>query len=155
MPDLSRSLPTILRAFVPTWLAALGVLALGGTATASACHAPDRPALGLSMGWEPAPSPVGDRPDAGPGIPQFRPRPCPGEQPGSTPRSTVAASEFVPGLAEVLPPPAASGPSAGDRPDPPRPDPLASRLDRPPRPVDHRPPSARPRDSRFSGILGG
>src|SRR4051812_6284586 len=96
-------------------LIALGVLAWRGSAEASGCHGPDRPALGLSSSsvWErnaplvPSSSVLS--------LPaQFRPSPCPVESPGITPRLTLPEAFVASSI--LIDPPSTAGRSPDETP---------------------------------------
>jgi hypothetical protein len=122
---VSRAVPVAL-------LLAIGTLAAPRPARAMGCHAPERPALGVSFSWERTrpvvpPSIRQDRPDPR----AFVPSPCSGDVPGSSPREvpTLAAA---PGESLSLEWPDEGRRMREENP-PARPIPFVSRLDRPPR----------------------
>ena len=83
---MSRSAPNPRPAAWP-WLAPLICLVASATASGSTCHAPERPALDFAIGAEARPTDrQGPTLDVASTGTQFRPSPCPSEQPGPSRR---------------------------------------------------------------------
>jgi hypothetical protein len=117
------------------WLfvALLGVIGPGVAARparAMGCHAAERPALGLSSTWE-APAAILRVGHVEP-TRAFVPVPCTGDVPGSP--TTAWPVERLSQEVVVLPPVAEAPRPRVPQPRLSHPSPLASRLDRPPRP---------------------
>jgi hypothetical protein len=114
-------------------LGTIGTVAAPRPARAMGCHAPERPALGLSFSWERTRSAelIPIRPDR-PEPRAFVPLPCSGDVPGSFPRGLVSrvAATSVSFVLERVP----AGQLVLEEPVPAPSIPVTSRLDRPPRP---------------------